>query len=92
MTAAGWTSDGAIVQVLEEKIASPASPVGLPSSDWPGQHMSSPAISSWLFFEGDCGGGTRPHSTMPSLARTQLHEKSLLAPIALQKAGDLCSP
>ncbi|KAL9476810.1 hypothetical protein ACSS6W_006651 [Trichoderma asperelloides] len=36
MTAAGWTSDGAIVQVLEEKIASPASPVGLPSSDWPG--------------------------------------------------------
>ncbi|UKZ62334.1 uncharacterized protein TrAtP1_003585 [Trichoderma atroviride] len=27
--AAGWTLDGAIVRVLEEKIASPASPVGL---------------------------------------------------------------
>lgn len=31
--AAGWTLDGAIVQVLQEKIASPASPVGLSLSE-----------------------------------------------------------
>lgn len=47
----------------------------------PQEQMSSPAISSWLFFEGDCGGGTCRHQSPQKALHTFVcvpYEKSLL--------------
>lgn len=48
--------------------------------DWPRQHMSSPAISPWLLFDGDCGGGTPStfHNTLARICPVSIAREKLV--------------